>query len=59
MGREREREEEKEREEWKKEEGREGEGKKRAGEGERFCTVHSLFNVLLFCNKQGEQVLHR
>lgn len=53
MGRAREREEEKEREEWKNQGGREGgKKKKRAGEGEHFCIVHSLFNVLLVCKNE-------
>lgn len=53
MGRARERKEEKERGEWKNDGGRGG--KKGAGEGEHFCIVHSLFNVLLFCkNKESK-----
>lgn len=38
----------------KKEEEREAEGEKKDRRGRGFCIVHSLFNVLLFCNKQGE-----
>lgn len=45
--------EEEEREEWKKEGGGGERGKERAREGERFCIVHSLFNVLFSCNTQG------
>lgn len=60
MGGERDREREKGR---KRRRGKSGkkreEAERKRAERVSVCTEHSLLNVLLFCNKQGEQVLHR